>query len=124
MRLIAPSVLGLNRFASEKRRWRDERIETLQVLLVSLTSFVALLLATIFSLALFIQADTLVWMIGLFSAAFGLGARPLISDYLTGFGFILEDALDIGEKVEIQASGTTVEGIRLKQKIKYTFKAC
>jgi small-conductance mechanosensitive channel len=40
-------------------------------------------------------------MVGLFAAAFGLGARPLVSDYLTGVGFLFEDTFDVGEKVDI-----------------------
>jgi small conductance mechanosensitive channel len=37
----------------------------------------------------------------LFSAAFGLGARPLISDYLAGISFIFEDTFAVGEKIEL-----------------------
>ena len=49
-------------------------------------------------------------MLGLFSAAFGLGFRPLISDVLTGVFFAFEDTLDIGDKVEI-VGATNVEGV-------------
>ena len=60
------------------------------------------------------DANTLVWMVGLFSAAFGLGARPLISDWLTGIGFIFEDTFDIGEKIEIQGVEGVIEKINLR----------
>jgi small-conductance mechanosensitive channel len=50
-------------------------------------------------------------MVGLFSAAFGLGARPLISDFLTGIGFMFEDIYDVGEKVELLGTGGNVEGV-------------
>lgn len=66
------------------------------------------------SLGLFVELDTLVWMVGLFSAAFGLGARPLISDYLTGIGFIFEDTFAVGEKVEILEMEGVVEKINLR----------
>lgn len=111
MRVLAPRILDLNRLAPAKRRWRADRIQTLHGLIVSLTSFIAFLIATIFSLGLFVDTDTLVWMIGLFSAAFGLSARPVISDYLTGLGFIFEDSLDLNDKIELQIGGTLIEGI-------------
>ena len=108
---LAGLFLGLNSYASERRRWRNERIETLRGLVANAISFIAFTLATVLSLALFIETDTLVWMIGLFSAAFGLGARPLISDYLTGVGFIFDDTIDVGEKVEILLGPQTIEGV-------------
>jgi small conductance mechanosensitive channel len=51
-------------------------------------------------------------MLGLFAAGFGLGARPLISDFLTGISFIFEDTFDVGEKVEfLGVGGGTIEGV-------------
>jgi len=50
-------------------------------------------------------------MVGLFSAAFGLGARPLLADFLTGVGFMFEDTFDVGEKVELVGLGGGVEGV-------------
>lgn len=109
---IARFTLGLNRFSAERRRWRAERLETLRGLISSTTIFIAYLLATLFTLSLFVDTDTLVWMVGLFSAAFGLGARPLISDYLTGVGFMFEDTVDVGEKVELVGlAGGPIEGV-------------
>jgi len=66
--------------------------------------------ASLASVGLFVGLDTLAWVVGLFSAAFGLGARPLISDYLAGISFIFEDTFAVGEKVELPAIAT-VEGI-------------
>jgi len=108
---LAGLFVGINYFASERRRWRNERIETLHGLVANAISFVAFTLATLISLSLFVKTDTLIWMIGLFSAAFGLGARPLISDYLTGIGFIFDDTIDVGEKVEILLGVQTIEGV-------------
>mgnify|MGYP002640794050 CR=1 FL=1 len=93
---------------------RPERRETLRSLITSLVSFIAFLGAGIATLALFVDIDTLVWMVGLFSAAFGLGARPLLSDYLTGIGFIFEDTFAVGEKVEILGMEGVVEKINLR----------
>ena len=90
---------------------RDERQETLRALIASAISVVAFIVAGIFSLSLFVSADTLVWMVGLFSAAFGLGARPFISDYLTGISFIFENTFDVGDKIELPLFPQRVEGI-------------
>ncbi len=110
-RRIAARLVLLNRFSSGKRRWRSERLATLQGLLASAIAFVAFAAATLSSMSLFVEADTLIWMVGLFSAAFGLGARPLISDFLTGIGFMFEDTFDVGEKVELPGVGGGVEGV-------------
>jgi small-conductance mechanosensitive channel len=61
-------------------------------------SFLAYTIAILSALSLFVETETLVWMVGLFSAAFGLGARPLISDFLTGIGFMFEDIYDVAKK--------------------------
>jgi moderate conductance mechanosensitive channel len=51
-----------------------------------------------------IERETLVWVIGLFSAAFGFGARPIISDIMAGLAFMAEDNFAVGDKVEIFSS--------------------
>ncbi|MBT3338359.1 MAG: mechanosensitive ion channel [Anaerolineae bacterium] len=86
---------GSGRSPSVKRK------NTLQSLLASAISLLSFLTAILLSLGLFVEADTLIWMVGLFSAAFGLGARPLIGDYLAGISFIFEDTFTVEEKVEI-----------------------
>jgi moderate conductance mechanosensitive channel len=108
---MANRFVHLNRFSGEKRQWRPERRETLKGLSASIITFLAFGAAALFSLSLYIDTETLVWMVGLFSAAFGLGARPLISDFLTGIGFIFEDTFDVGEKIELPTIGSGIEGV-------------
>ena len=49
---------------------------------------------------------------GLFSAGFGLGARPMVSDFLSGIGFMFEDTFDVSEKIEIPGlPGGSVMGL-------------
>ena len=109
---LARRILRLNRFAGRNNRLSQQRQETLQGLLAGSLSFTVILIATVASLSLFVDADTIVWMIGLFSAAFGLGARPLVSDFLSGLSFIFEDTFDVGEKVQLQGlPGGEVEGV-------------
>ena len=88
----------------------SERQETIQSLIASAISLIAFVTASLMSLGLFVESNTLIWMVGLFSAAFGLGARPLISDYLAGISFIFEDTFAVGEKVEIPGPAS-VEGV-------------
>ena len=111
---LAGRLVRLNRFASKRRQMRRERQRTLQSLIASSITIFGFIAATLFSLSLFVQADTLVWMVGLFSAAFGLGARPLISDFLTGISFIFEDTFDVGEKVEMLGGEGVVEEVNLR----------
>ncbi|MBK7915929.1 MAG: mechanosensitive ion channel family protein [Chloroflexi bacterium] len=108
---LARRIVQVKRFSAKRPGMRPERLLTLRDLASSGLTFLGFGLATLFSLSLFVDADTLVWMIGLFSAAFGLGARPLLSDFLTGASFIFEDTFDVGEKVEIMGSSSHIEGV-------------
>jgi len=114
---IVGRFVQISDYAPEGLRMRQERQHTLRDLLSSTLSFLAFLTATLYVLGLFIETTTLVWMIGLFSAAFGIGANRLIADFLTGMGFILEDTFDIGEKVEVN----TIEGVVEKIQLRSTF---
>jgi small conductance mechanosensitive channel len=111
---LAKRIMHLGGFAPKRRQLRSERLQTMQGLISSTVSFLALATAVLFSVGLFVGAQTLVWMVGLFSAAFGLGARPLISDFLTGISFLFEDTFDVGEKVEIMGVEGVVEQVNLR----------
>jgi moderate conductance mechanosensitive channel len=113
-RRLARRTLQLSRFAAARYRPRAERLMTLESLIAGIISFIAYTLAVLLSLGRFIAPDTLIWMVGLFSAAFGLGARPLISDFLTGVSFIFEDTMDVGEKVELLGIEGVVEAVNLR----------
>ena len=93
---------------------KSERRKTLNGLIASGIGMLAYIFAGIASVAIYVDTDTLVWMIGLFSAAFGLGARPIISDVLTGIGFIFEDTFSVGEKVEILNIEGIIEELNLR----------
>jgi small-conductance mechanosensitive channel len=113
-RRIAGRVTRLGRFSPRGRQLRPERQSTLQGLIANAVSAAAVITATLVSIAQFVQLDTVVWMVGLFSAAFGLGARPLISDILTGIGLIFEDTFAVGEKVSILDVEGVVETVNLR----------
>ncbi|MBN1315815.1 MAG: mechanosensitive ion channel [Anaerolineales bacterium] len=109
---LAHRIVNISRLSPANRR--PERQSTLELLLASAITVMAFALATLASLGQFVKFDTLVWMAGLFSAAFGLGARPLISDVLTGIGLIFEDAFSVGEKIQIQEVEGIVEAVNLR----------
>ncbi len=118
---IARFVYLDRRLTPEKRRSKPERLVTLRGLIASAITFLAFTVATFASLSLAVETDTLVWMVGLFSAAFGIGARPLVADFLTGIGFMFEDTFDVGEKVELLGmAGGSVEGIVEAVKLRTT----
>jgi moderate conductance mechanosensitive channel len=108
---IMRRLLRLSRFAPESHRFRNQRQATLNGILAGLLSVAAFSLATLFCVGQFVDLSTLVWVVGLFSAAFGLGFRPIISDFLTGMVFIFEDTLDVGEKVSIVGPWSVFEGV-------------
>jgi small conductance mechanosensitive channel len=107
---IARRFLRFGKITPRGRKSRPERQKTIQSLIASVITLIAYITATMSSVGLFVEADTLVWMVGLFSAAFGLGARPLISDYLAGISFIFEDTFAVGEKIELP-NPPIVEGV-------------
>jgi len=113
-RRIARGVVRLSSLSPKERQPRPERRETLRSVIASAVSFIAFVAATLASLGRFVSLDTLVWVVGLFSAAFGLGARPLISDVLIGIGLIFEDTFAVGEKVEILDAEGVVEAVNLR----------
>lgn len=113
-RRMARRIVRLSRFTPRALWPRPERQATLQSLIASAISFVAFTAATLVSMGQFVPMDTLVWVVGLFSAAFGLGARPLISDVLSGLSLIFEDTFAVGEKVEMLGVEGIVEAINLR----------
>jgi moderate conductance mechanosensitive channel len=110
---IAGRVSSLSRF-NRRGEWNQERSKTLHQLITSAISFTAFMVATVFSLSLFVDSSTLIWIIGLFSAAFGLSVGPLLRDFLTGISFIFEDTFHVGDKVEIMGIEGAVEAVNLR----------
>ncbi len=111
---LTERVMRLSRFAPRSERPGVERQRTLKGLISSAISFFAFMVALLASISLFVQASTLVWLVGLFSVAFGWGARPLISDVLASIGFLFEDTFAVGEKVQILEIEGVIEAINLR----------
>lgn len=105
---LKSSRLGLD---VAEAKMRTERQHTIQQLVASTISITAFVIAALLSLGQFLSAETLALLAGLFTAAFSLGARPVIADILAGMSFIFEDNFDVGEKVEIASITGKVEGV-------------
>ncbi len=109
-------------WAQARRRHQlgERRINTIRSLSSDLTRAILFLIALVATLGLFMDPAGLLTFLGLFSAGLGLGARPLVSDYLSGVVYLFEDRFSIGDKIEIYAApGTngiegTVEDIQLR----------
>ena len=113
---IARRIVRLTRYASRERDNRPARRLTLQGLIADIVSFAAAVPPMLFAAMVIakIDADTLLWTIGLFSAAFGLGARPLISDFLAGISIVFEDLFTVGEKIQFDDIEGVIEGVNLR----------
>ena len=101
---ISKLFLGIYQLSPRHRQLSVERRNTLRGLFASIIRFTAVAAAIIASVSLFIKAETLIWVVGLFSAAFGFGARPIISDIIAGLAFMSEDNFAVGDKVEVFSS--------------------
>lgn len=93
---------------------RKERKQTLNDLITSSIKLGVYVIAGLTTLLLVVGTEQTFWMIGLFSAAFGVGANMLIRDLLSGASFIFEDTIDLGDKVEISGIEGTVERMHLR----------
>ena len=114
--LVHPLVIRLLQSGLERPRrpMSLARQTTLRSLLSHAVTFIIGVLTLAFILAQFTGAAALLTFLGLFSAGLGLGARPLVSDYLTGFTLIFEDQFSVGEKVEVAGVQGYVESVSLR----------
>ncbi|MCL4298148.1 MAG: mechanosensitive ion channel family protein [Anaerolineae bacterium] len=114
----AGSWLAVRILRGRALRWRqieERRLLTLQSLVGSAVRVMVWIIGVVVVLfALGIPAGAILTALGLFSAGFGLGARPLINDYLAGMVFIFEDQFSVGEKVEVLEVIGTVEAVELR----------
>jgi len=92
-------------FALGPRRWRQSftarRVATQRDLVASIIRFASYVVALVVILEMFIDPGAILAVAGLFSFAFGMSARPLISDIFAGVTLLFEDQFAVGEKVEL-----------------------
>jgi len=113
---LARRIVRLSRFAHREREYRPERQRTLQGLVADSLGGLSILVAFLVGLVYLVgvSADTVFWTLGLLSAGFGLGARPLISDFLAGASFVFEDTFSVGEKVHIGEIEGVIEAVNIR----------
>ncbi len=110
LKVVTHWLLKLGRLAPNGRKPSLERQKTLHSLISSTINLTVLVILIVASMGLFINLNTLAWVMGLFTAAVGFGARLVVGDYLSGLSFLFEDAFAVGEKIEI--SGVRpIEGV-------------
>jgi small conductance mechanosensitive channel len=107
---IARWMVGFGRVVPRFANDSAERRQTLIRLYASVISTAAIVLVLLGILRLFVDSAQIIWIIGLFSAAFGLGARGLVADIVAGATYIFRNTFSIGEKVEFTVAGNKVEG--------------
>ena len=103
-------LIKIGRLAPRNYKPSPERQKTLHGLIASTINFTAIIVAIIASMGLFVNAETVAWVMGLLSAATGFGARLIIGDYLSGLSFLFEDTFAVGEKIEIRGA-PAIEGV-------------
>ena len=115
---LVGSWLAVRTLHTRSRAWRnldERRLVTLRSLVGSAVKIVVYIVGGIALLFSFgVPSGAILTALGLFSAGFGLGARPLINDYLAGMIFIFEDQYSIGDKVEILEVVGLVEAVELR----------
>jgi small conductance mechanosensitive channel len=113
-RLAGMLLRRLIRLGGAGRRSSPERRKTLYGLVQGIFNVVFFTTAILFSLGQFVDTTTLIWIVGLFGASFGLSTRPLISDIVAGTSFIFEDTFTVGEKVKMLEIEGVIEAITLR----------
>ena len=101
LKLVSRWLIKLGRLAPHGKKPSPERQRTLRSLISSTINLISVVIAIIASMGLFVDPNTVAWVMGLFTAAFGFGARLVIGDYLSGLSFLFEDTFAVGEKIEI-----------------------
>ncbi len=112
--VVRRAVISSGGWGRNRDRYSERRAETLGGLTQDVLRALIYVIATVAALGLFVDSRGLLTFLGLFSAAFGLGARPLVSDYISGMVFLFEDQYTIGEKVEINGVEGMVEDLNLR----------
>ena len=108
-------LLEKKRFARELNEEATKRAETLtqlirQALLISLWIIVALVILK----ELGFEIGPILASVGILGVAVGFGAQHLVRDLISGFFFILEDQVRVGDVAIVNGTGGLVEQIRFR----------
>ncbi|MFC7440378.1 mechanosensitive ion channel family protein [Laceyella putida] len=93
----------------------QQRIHTIQSLLINIASYVIFFIALVSILSEFgINISALLASAGVLGLAIGFGAKDLVSDIVTGFFMLLEDQVHVGEEITVNGYSGTVEHVGLR----------
>ena len=94
---------------------RDRRVTTLSSALTKTSRWVLYLAALLMILSeVGVAIGPLLAAAGIGAIALGLGAQNLIRDLISGFFLILEDQVRVGDVVDVNGTGGTVEQLNLR----------
>ncbi|MCK4781754.1 mechanosensitive ion channel [Candidatus Parcubacteria bacterium] len=106
----------LIRAGKNENKIQEERQKTLENVFSSALKVVIWLAAGLMILPeLGINIAPLLAGIGVMGLAFGMGAKGLIQDYLSGLFIIIEDQYRVGEKVKIAGINGEVKNLNLRK---------
>jgi small-conductance mechanosensitive channel len=110
-RIIQKATLHSRRL----NRGSRQRLQTIQSLLVSITAYVIFFIAMVSILAEFgIDVSAILASAGVLGLAIGFGAKDLVSDVVAGFFMLLEDQVQVGERVTVGSFTGEVEHVGLR----------
>ncbi|CAM3033902.1 mechanosensitive ion channel family protein [Lactiplantibacillus plajomi] len=93
----------------------NNRISTIYTLTLNIYHYIIMFFGIYAVLSVLgVPVGTLIASAGIFSVALGLGAQGFVSDIVTGFFILLEDQIDVGDYVKIEAVEGTVSAIGLR----------
>lgn len=91
------------------------RLQTISPLVRNIIFFTILVIAILMGLASFgVNITPLLAGAGIIGLAIGFGAQALVQDLITGLFILVEDALAVGDFIQIRGYMGTVEGLNLR----------
>lgn len=93
----------------------NHRIDTLQSLLTNIAGYTIFFIAIVAILGEFnINASAIIASAGIVGLAIGFGAKDLVSDVVTGFFVLMENQINVGERVTVNGFSGIVEEVGLR----------
>ncbi len=115
MRRLRARLLRISERTRETSAEAQRRVETLVRLLdQAVAVFLYCTLGLVLLMQLGVQVGPLVASAGILGIAFGFGAQSLVKDLITGFFFVLENQIRVGDVAVINGTGGLVEAMTLR----------
>lgn len=113
--MVKNLVIRLTKHSRRLNRGTEQRVKTIQSLLVNIAFYTIFFVAAVSILAEFgINVTAIIASAGVLGLAIGFGAKDLVSDTVTGFFMLLEDQVQVGEQVTVNQLTGVVEHVGLR----------